>query len=290
MFITINDIILIVNKKDFFNNNKYLIALDLDGTLLNSDSEISSNSIKFLKELISYGNKVVIASGRSDTNLEKFYNKLNLNTPLISYNGSKISFPNTKKKDISSKLDKEVVFKFINHFGQDSFVNILAEDDTNAYFKKKYELFESFFSAEKKEILIGDVLKNIKRDLFSIIFQSSDTSNNDNMYSYLKSINPEYGIRFWHDAKVYGEFYKEGINKGSALKKVAKILKIKEENVIAFGDGTNDLEMLCAANHSFAMKNGSDTLKKYAKYVTNHTNSEEGVIKALESLFKMLDK
>lgn len=279
-----------MNKEKFFKDNKFLIVLDLDGTLLNQDSKISSSSFKYLQELISYGNKIVLASGRSDSNLLKFYNKLKLDTPLISYNGSKISFPGTNKKEIAYCLDKDIIFKFINHFGQDKFVNIMAEDDNNAYFKKRYELFESFFSADKKEIKIGNILENIKEDLFSFIVQSDSSKDNELLNDYLKSISDDYRLRFWYDAPLFGEFYQVGINKGSALEKVIDMLKFKKENVIAFGDGSNDAEMLETAFHSFAMVNGAKILKEKAKYTTKYSNAEDGVIKAVEGLFQVLSK
>lgn len=276
--------------KSFFNDNKYLIALDLDGTLLNKENIISPSCIKYLKQLASYGNKIVLSSGRSDTNLLKFYNQLELNTPLISFNGSKITFPNSKKKSISYTINLDIINRFLSFYLEDDFVNLFGEDDNKIYFFKEYKLIEEFFKSDNKEIQYGSILDNVKNNLFSLIVLSSDTSKNEEMNKYLNSLNSKYHLRFWYDYPVFGEFYQDGVNKGNSLKRVASILKIKKENVISFGDGHNDIEMLKYANYPFAMKNGSSLLKKEIKSVTKYTNDEDGVVKTLQELFDSLIK
>ena len=274
--------------KDYFKDNPYLIALDLDGTLLNKEGKISSKSKEYIKELQSYGNKIVLSSGRSDTNLLFFHKQLNLNTPLISYNGAKISFPKTRKKDIAYTFDEKIIKEFLSHYQETSFINIFGEDDSNAFFLKEYKVFEDFFASGNKTIIYGSFLENVKNNLFSLIVQSSDTSNNDEMDKFLNSIHKDYHLRFWYDFPVFGEFYQDGVNKGNSLKKVASYLKIKKENIIAFGDGNNDLEMLKFSHYPFAMKNGSSLLHKEIKKVTKYTNDEDGVVYSLQELFSSL--
>ena len=63
---------------------------------------------------------------------------------------------------------------------------------------------------------------------------------------------------------------------------------IKNDHLICFGDGINDFEMLDMAYIGVAMKNGSDELKSKAKYITDYTNNEDGVIKFLEKIIKKL--
>ena len=76
------------------------------------------------------------------------------------------------------------------------------------------------------------------------------------------------------------EILPKGNNKGTGLKKLAKKLGIKQEEIMAIGDGNNDIEMFEYANYSVAMENGTELAKKAAKYQTDN-NENDGVAKAI---------
>ncbi len=76
------------------------------------------------------------------------------------------------------------------------------------------------------------------------------------------------------------EILPKGNNKGTGLKKLAKKLGIKQEEIMAIGDGNNDIEMFEYANYSVAMENGTELAKKAAKYQTD-SNENDGVAKAI---------
>ena len=73
----------------------------------------------------------------------------------------------------------------------------------------------------------------------------------------------------------------KGINKGAALAKVQKALGILPEETLAFGDYYNDIELLEQASYGFVMKNAVEDMKKNAKYITPHTNNENGVMEVV---------
>lgn len=92
-----------MNKKNDYrtyanrDDPKYLIACDLDGTLLNNESELSALTIKSIKKIIDNGHKVCLVTGRPLRGCIDFYKKLNLDTVLVTQNGSYITNPSDKK-------------------------------------------------------------------------------------------------------------------------------------------------------------------------------------------------
>lgn len=75
------------------NEKKYLIAFDMDGTLLKSDNTVGKKSRRIIKKLVKMGNYVTVASGRPVRVILSYYEDLGLNGPIVSYNGSLVSDP-----------------------------------------------------------------------------------------------------------------------------------------------------------------------------------------------------
>ena len=97
----------------------------------------------------------------------------------------------------------------------------------------------------------------------------------------------DFKIRFWQSKDEYiGELYNPKISKGQALKNLAEYYNIPRENIIAFGDGENDIEMLEYAYHGVAMGNSSDNVKKHARHVTDNIWNN-GVYKFLSNFFNI---
>ena len=80
-----------------------------------------------------------------------------------------------------------------------------------------------------------------------------------------------------------------GIHKAKAIEHLSRYFGIKQENILAFGDEDNDLEMIEYAGHGVAMKNGIDELKNIANAITPFTNDENGLAKYLQDYFQIQD-
>ena len=78
------------------------------------------------------------------------------------------------------------------------------------------------------------------------------------------------------------EIFQKGIEKYKGIKEVAKLEGISNEDIIAFGDGLNDVEMLKKCGIGVAMKNALPEVKEQANYITSRTNSENGVVEFLK--------
>lgn len=268
---------------------KYLIGLDLDGTLLNNNSLISETTKEYIKKLVNEGHKVVIITGRPYRGTKHFYDQLDLNTPLVVDNGAYIVSENCKEFDTFritvSKKHMEDMIEFAN----DNIITSFFSVGDDLYTFNYLEEVEFFYHLNDKTNIYNnhfDFDKMPEPANFSINVKGSFA---DEFESYIKSkTNNELDYRTWikdEEIAVY-EVFPKGINKGTAFKKLKEFYNIKDEHTISFGDGSNDIELLDQAHHGIKMINGQSKLDIYKTDTTNHTNDDDGVIKYLQNFFK----
>lgn len=264
---------------------KYLIALDMDGTLLNKDHIISLETLNYLKKLNKDGHKIIISSGRPIRNIISFYNELELTTPIICYNGAYIypgkeinfpeycfSFPQAKIKSI------------IQDIGYDHLDNVILETNKDIYLLKDDETLDVFFTKNNMNIHLGPIEKNLNEDTMTMLIKVKDEKDNHFVQEAVDK-HPNIKLRFWSGKWLdISEIYFSFINKGKALQKVCEYFKIEPDHVISFGDASNDIEIIKYAKYGFAMKNAEDDLKKHAKYITEFDNNENGIIMELKKI------
>lgn len=279
------------------NKSRYLIMLDLDGTLLNSKEKIDSLTVKTIRKIVSLGHVVVIATGRPRRASIGYYNQLGLNSFLVNYNGSFISNPsNSKYQPLNLSFSYELAKNiFKNKKIRSSINNIIIENNEGVFVsnkifstRDKYTLFDHFHINSEKEVkFIKPDWSNIKSDIHSILIQVNNSQNIDDITYEIKSLSNTLMIRSWSlpSNETIIEINSIFSSKGMALKYISAYYGIPLEKCITFGDGDNDAEMLRSALFSFAMKNGSTTCKLSAKYLTEFTNNESGVGKTLKKIF-----
>lgn len=284
-------------------DNRCLIISDLDGTLLNQNSEISNETINTIKKIIKMGHKFCIATGRPLRNSKKFYELLDLHTPMVNYNGAFISCPNKPNfKPLEFSISKKVVIDlFSDKKIIDIIDNALIETQAGSYFlyrpKTKKELnatLQHFHIANVKSVkyMNGDP-KALKGDVLSILINLSDSNYkrvSDLMY-YIKLHSSTMLIRSWSE-EILGtiiEINSFFATKGMALRFISAYYNIPLERIYAFGDSDNDIDMLSTGVNSYAMRNGTYIAKMAASKITQLTNKQDGVAFELKKIFK-LDK
>jgi len=100
----------------------------------------------------------------------------------------------------------------------------------------------------------------------------------------LDDLKKEYNIELCHTTPIFIEYMPSNTNKGSGLARLMNLLDIKKEEIIAFGDGNNDIEFFQNAGWPVAMANACEELKPYAR-LTTKSNEEDGVAELLEKIF-----
>lgn len=269
---------------------KYLIACDLDGTLLNGKSELDKDTIKTLKVLQERGHKVVIATGRPYRACIDFHHEIGLDTPLISDNGGSIENPvDSKFEKVRLTIPKRVVEKIFN-FAEPKTVTAFYSVDNGLYVYKKTDRLSWLYHENEETFFIEGPFTNDKLPEPSGIMYVVTVDFKEEFERFLAD-KCENIIAFRHWGSDYKnaiyEVYQKRTSKAEALSLVRQYYDIDENNFIAFGDGLNDIEMLEFAGTGIAMANAQKELKIKADIVLKETNEQLGVSNYLKSFFNI---
>ncbi|WLD94882.1 Cof-type HAD-IIB family hydrolase [Alkalihalobacillus sp. AL-G] len=265
----------------------YLIALDLDGTLLKDDKTISEHTKNLLKKAIEHGHHVVISTGRPFRGSEEYYHELELTTPIINFNGAFIHHPGMPEwGTYHSPMDISVAKSIVNTCLEFNVKNVVAEVLDDVYLHYEDEFITSSFLIDKSNISIGNIADKLVHDPTSILIRPHDHHVKE-LRELLKKEHAEViDHRIWAAPWNIIEVVKAGLNKAVGLKRVAEHFQIPQERIIAFGDEDNDLEMIEYAGHGIAMGNAIPELKNIANAVTD-TNEEDGIARYLEEVLSL---
>jgi 5-amino-6-(5-phospho-D-ribitylamino)uracil phosphatase len=267
--------------------DRHLIALDLDGTLLKDDKTISSKNKDILKKARDNGHIVMIATGRPYRSSEMYYRELDLDTPIVNFNGAFMHHPrNPNWGYFHEPLDVKVAKDIVEACRGFNFHNIIAEVIDDVYFHYHDQKLLDIFSFGNPNITTGD-LSNFLKDSPTSMLIHTEEDQLRKIRDHLSVVHAEViDHRSWAAPWHVIEIIKAGLSKAVGLKKAADYYGIPKERVIAFGDEDNDLEMLEYAGHGIAMGNGIDQVKNIANDVTL-SNEEDGVGQYLSDLLNL---
>lgn len=270
-------------------SESYLIAIDLDGTLLKDNQQISTYSKIVIQKLIEQGHHVVIATGRSNRMSIIYYDELGLKTPLINSNGAVIHHPRdnnwgTYHHPLDMKTAKDIIE--ISHSLQAE--NLLAAVHDNVLVEHFNEHIINFYESGSDSgiVKIGPVKDKLKEEpTLMLVYPQLDKL--DKLTDYLNDIHAEtIDHRNWGEPFHIIEIMNKSMNKAVAVKKVADYYGVPRERIMAFGDETNDLHMLEYAGIGVAMANGVDAAKNVANHTTK-SNEDNGVAVFLADYFNI---
>lgn len=259
------------------------IALDLDGTLTNHNKEVTPITKQTLIKAQKDGAHIILASGRPTFGIAPIAECLNIENYggfVLSYNGGKIVDWHTKKEIYSNFLPDDVLpilynyAKVHNHaiLGYDG-EDIITERPNDEYvreesrinkmdIRKVESLLESLPPHPTKLLMTGEpeLMKNAEKELLGIVGEKMDV---------------------FRSAPFFIELVPKGIDKAQPLLRLLDKIGLTPNDMIAFGDGYNDLSMLKLAGIGVAMANAMPEVKAEADYVTL-SNEEDGVAAAIE--------
>ena len=270
---------------------KYIIAVDMDGTLLNSENKISERNRNVLQRLIDDGHYVVPATGRTRELIPQEFSVLRgvkwgiveNGCVVWDYDKNEMIWRKTMPKGMVSKILKDV-----ENSGAEAYANGIAYSDADArdyvasvadkdllektfvdYFLSRHVYVKDFYhqkdildQAEKINIYFDDMetsraLREKWKDLDDVAVTTSISGN--------------------------AEFNAAGVDKGVGLAMLRTKLGIDRMHVIAFGDNENDLEMLEAVGCGVLMGNAPSELQKHFSFVTK-SNDQDGIFQAFKEL------
>lgn len=272
---------------NLMKRKQHLIAIDLDGTLLTDNKVISERNKQTIKQTISDGHIVVIATGRPHRASIHYYEELKLNTPMVNFNGALTHHPkNTSWTPIHNPMPHRTALEIVETCYELDVHNIMAEVQDNVfldqYDREIIDIFQATESqAHTSDYTIGRIINKLKADPTSLLIRPRDEHIKD-LQGELDAAHAEViEHRNWAAPWNIIEIVQKGIHKAVGLQKIAQHYDIPKERIIAFGDEDNDLEMIDYAGVGVAMGNAIDELKSIAKHITD-TNEADGISNFLE--------
>lgn len=272
---------------------KTLYITDLDGTLLNSQAQISQNSVSLLNDLIEKGALFSLATARTYSTVVPIMKDVNLNTPVVLMNGVCLyDITQRKMQDIhflEMETVRQIVDVFLKHgkypmlyFENEGTITVeytvLSTQSQIDYVSNRKKFYKKNF-LKRDSFLLDDSRKClyiVTLDKYDEIKEIAHEIEN----------NFDVGCHFYSD-NYCGEYFLEIFNKhaskSSGVQKVKDILNA--DRIIAFGDNLNDLPMFEIADEAYAVKNAVTQLKEKATGVID-SNNEDAVARFIFEHFQ----
>ncbi|MEO1772325.1 Cof-type HAD-IIB family hydrolase [Candidatus Enterococcus ferrettii] len=264
-----------------------LAAIDLDGTLLNHLGEIPKKNQEALQTFNQQGGTIVLATGRSILSVKKVFAQLSIDGYVLASNGAYIA--KVEKGETTSVLKRfDIPAKTINqafHLAEQIGVTIVAsretQDDRITFDASPVEVDSPYYAQfQLQDSSTEELLKKINDgslNYFKLAFNDTDVDK----LAVLRKMFESAGIPSVYTDIHWLEIMADGVNKGTSLTFLADYLQIDPEEVVAFGDQENDIEMLKVSGVGVAMDNALEPVKAIAQQVTT-SNEEAGVAEVLE--------
>jgi cof-like hydrolase len=265
-----------------------LIATDMDGTILDSQGLLDLPRLeKILDRLEEKGIRFVIATGNEIHRVRQLLGHLTDRVVLIVANGAKI-FENNQLIQVET-WDNELVEKALTFFKGQECQNQFVITSMNGGFVKEGTIFtqlEKFMTPEMIELFYQrmNFVEELHPELFGGVLKMSLVVGEDRMDQVQEDFNQVFNGYVQAVSSGYGclDIIQDGIHKAWALQELLKRWDIKPEEIMAFGDSENDVEMLELAGIAYAMENADEKAKAVATNIAP-ANSQGGVYQVLES-------
>lgn len=261
-----------------------LLALDMDGTLLNDQKELTAPQIEAIHAAVEAGVKLVLCTGRMLTGVKPYFEQLGLAAEeeyVIVNNGCSTHKTNDWSLVDCAELSPQEI-AYLAPFAQDTELQLTLFDEDH-YFVVEEEANE-FVEEDATVVFVEPTTISLqeatsgKHRIFQAMFVGPESAADDFEAKHSKELSQRFnGVR---SQKTIFEILPPGISKASALQKLADKLGIDTQDIMAIGDGNNDIEMLELVGLSIAMGNANDHVKSFAKDTTACNNCN-GVAKAI---------
>ncbi|MCD8108061.1 MAG: HAD family hydrolase [Oscillospiraceae bacterium] len=259
-----------------------IFVTDMDGTLLAPDKSVSEGNLKAISDYRKAGGLFGVATGRPIHTMRKYLSILDIDLPLILYNGC-IIYDHHADKILSATYLPDCARDILKDIFS-TFPGIAPEIFT---FEGQYYL--NLNDAEKwhHEILQVSYTKKTSGDEVTepwckLLFADS-VEVIDKLMKYVKKFDGM-GVRFVRSCPYFLELLPDNVSKGSALIEMCQAIKLDSKTIISAGDYDNDIEMLKASDISFCPSDSQPAVKEAADYVLKSTCSDDAMAEALAIL------
>lgn len=251
-----------------------LVAIDLDDTLLNDNLEISEGTRSSLKTAIARGVVITIATGRMYASAKKIADKLDLEVPLITYQGALVKHAKDGTVLYERNVPPEVV-RYVFEYASKNGLHLQAYHNDTLVAKEENEKLIGYCRLNNISYEIEPDFDRLAEKTAPKLLMIDEPEKLDQVMTELKAVIGDKA----HITKSKPNFleimHPEG-TKGHALTQLAAHYGIRQEETIGIGDSWNDRELIQQAGLGVAMGNAVSALKEVADYVTSG-NNEDGV-------------
>jgi Cof subfamily protein (haloacid dehalogenase superfamily) len=265
-----------------------LIAMDMDGTLLNSKKEVSERSKNALKKASELGVKLIVCTGRIFTSAKVYARIVGTESPIIASNGAYIREKDRDEVIYEKTLKDKTVHKIVNmikSYGLNPQIFTLDSIFTEklSHFSANYKRWNETLPEDErvKIFVVEDLHKSIEENSGKFLKVVVASEEIEKIRKLKEEIKEKLEVTAISSGIDNIEIMAPGISKGNAVKILAEYYGISRDEVICIGDNENDLSMIEYAGLGIAMGNATEELKKAASYITD-TNDNDGVAKAIE--------
>ena len=252
-----------------------LLLFDLDGTLLRSDRQVSSANGEALKRAMDRGLRVGFATGRVRRSVQPWIEELEPNAPLILLNGAMVWDASAGRPLLEHRLppaDARAALVVVAELGVHANL-YLGDEVAIAHVSETSRTSENKDGVDHTEV--GDLLAHLEgqpNDPFKILC-IDETGGIDVLAERLRPVLKD-GSVLVHSEPTYLEVLPPGVSKGAALPVVLKHTQTEAAEVVAFGDGLNDIELLEASGVGVAMANAHPRVRACADHVIGPNDSD----------------
>ena len=255
--------------------NKLFVS-DLDGTLLNAFHSTDFIIFRGIKKLFKRGDSFAIATGRNMRKEHIEHDFKDIKVYCIAMNGALILNP-LKEIIYEARIDRSIIENVLTNFPEIKFEFITRSsvlvnfdkktaegqlDEANFFTKLLFKRFKELYMSEYRyDISNEEILNN---DILKFNCKISNPEVKERFDKYLLD-NKDKLVNAAFDKRSY-EITAAGVNKGVAIKKLAEILKVKNNDIYVYGDGDNDVKMLEMYENSYAPSNACENAKNAARY------------------------
>ncbi len=258
-------------------DNIKMIFIDIDGTLYNSEKQVTEYTKNVLNKVKNKGIYVVLCSGRPNKDVREISKDVDASKYVISSNGA---FVYNYVDDIDifeSVMEKENLEKMWTLCENEKKWELIIESKEQVYIN------ELIFRRRPERFIKIDKIDDISnKKIFQMVINIEESGEYNKVKEILekerKIWTPNYGVG---EKCSFFDINNKDIDKGIGIQHLIKNLGIKKEETIGFGDGINDYEMFRECGTGVAMGNAKEELKNTADYIT-FTNDEDGVAKFIE--------
>ncbi len=256
-----------------------LIASDIDETLLNPEGKLTPRTLSAVQSIIEAGALFSLSSGRMPEAMIAIAQAVGVNAPLISYNGALIYDMQTKKALYQHAIPLETaceVLKALEGYG----IYAQGYSKDGVFCREKCEYTYQY--EKSLHIVAHETHQRMSEWVHEDMIKLLAIDTPEKLDKLIPELQKRFkDVQFMKSRAHYLEMVAQGVDKGVAILRLGEIFGIQKDEIMAFGDGQNDLSMIAAAGTGCAMGNAVESLKQAADIIAPK-NTEDGVAQILE--------